>query len=175
MVLLPGCAALPEGRLGAAGVEFEMDARAAVRYRNNGGSTRIAWRHGSTIDDVLITGALGQGLARITRRGEQVQLVAADGKEYHSKDAESLTESVLGWRLPLAGLADWIRGRPSRDRPARVEDAEDGRIRVLWQDDWRIEYLSWNGAVPGRVTLQHEGPDGVVELRVIIDKWTSLP
>ena len=173
-VLLSGCAALPDLLPGTTLHEFELDGRAAVRYGGEGASTRIAWRHGAAVDDLLITGPLGQGIARIRRRGEDVQLTTADGREYRAGDAEALTESVLGWRLPLAGLPDWVRGRPARDRPARIERDEQGRIRELEQDQWRIEYQAWNGPLPSRMTLVREGARGTVERRMIIDQWKEL-
>ena len=54
-----------------------------------------------------------------------------------------LTEQLLGWRLPVSGLADWIEGRPVPQRFARIE--RDGeRIVLFEQDGWVIrlsEYL----------------------------------
>lgn len=166
---------LPEAPGGSAEVEFELEGRAAVRYGDEGGSTRIAWRHGASGDDMLITGPLGQGIARIVRRRDDVSLTTAEGKEYRAADAESLTESVLGWRLPLTGMPDWMRGRASAGRPALVERDEQGNARDIRQDQWRIEYLAWNGSLPSRMTLSHEGVRGRVELRIIIDQWKKAP
>ena len=173
--LLSGCASLPEILGGRADIEFELEGRAAVRYGEEGGSTRISWRHGASSDDVLITGPLGQGIARIVRRGGEASLTTAEGKEYRAGDAESLTESVLGWRLPLTGMPDWVRGRASVGRAAQVERDEIGQVKEVKQDDWRIEYLAWNDALPSRMTLSHEGARGRVELRIIIDQWKKAP
>ena len=52
-------------------------------------------------------------VARIVREGDAVQLTTAEGKEFRAADSESLTERVLGFRLPIEGLADWAQGRPS--------------------------------------------------------------
>ncbi len=174
-VIVAGCATLPEILGGSADIEFELEGRAAVRYGEEGGSTRIAWRHGASSDDMLITGPLGQGIARIVRRRGDVSLTTAEGKEYRAADAESLTESVLGWRLPLTGMPDWVRGRAAADRPARVERDEQGNARDIQQDQWRIEYLVWNGALPSRMTLSHDAARGRVELRIIIDQWKKAP
>ena len=168
-----GCATLPDTTSDAGQREFEVEGRAAIRYGTEAGSMRIAWRHGAESDDLLITGPLGQGIARITRRGQYVTLTTADAREHRASDAESLTETVLGWRLPLAGLPDWIRGRAVADRPSQVKRDDSGRVFVLEQDVWRIEYLAWNGLLPSRLTLAREAAGGAIELRLIIDEWKN--
>jgi outer membrane lipoprotein LolB len=170
---LAGCATLPDATPDAGQQDFEVEGRAAIRYGNEAGSTRIAWRHGTESDDMLITGPLGQGIARITRRGGEVTLTTADAREHRASDAESLTESVLGWRMPLTGLPDWIRGRPVAGRQSKLSRDDAGRLAKLEQDDWKIEYLAWNGDLPSRMTLAREGAAGPIELRLIIDQWKS--
>jgi len=82
-----------------------------VRYRDDAGSGNIAWRHGAHSDEMLLTTPFGQGIARLVRADDEFTLTTQDGREYRAGDAESLTEQVLGFRLPLRGLADWVRGR----------------------------------------------------------------
>lgn len=174
---LSGCASLVAVSIPDADLEFELQGRAALRYGDEGGSMRITWRHSGAADDLLITTPLGQGIARITRQDGLVRLVTADGKEYSAADAETLTESVLGWRLPLAGLPDWVRGRPAAGRPAQTRNDDNGRIAGIEQDAWRIAYTAWEGALPSRMTLNHEGAGGKVsvEIRLIIDQWKAVP
>lgn len=160
-----GCAELP--RTPDDGFEFELTARFVARYRDEAASGILAWRHRAGRDDVLLSSPFGQGLARIARDGEAVTLVAGDDKRYTAADAETLTEEVLGFRLPLRGLADWVRARPSTDAPAAAEYAQDGRLLSLEQHGWRIEYSNYEGARPTRLKLSYPG----LELRLAISEW----
>lgn len=175
VLLLASCASLPDLLPPNAAVDFELEGRVAVRYGADGGSTRIIWRHGFNADDVQINGPLGQGIARISSTDTLVVLRTAEGQEFRAADAESLTETVLGWRLPLTGLADWVRGRPVANRPARVERDAQGRPSEIFQDEWKIDYTAWNDAIPARINLVHEGAKGRVELRLVIDRWKAIP
>jgi len=74
---------------------------------------------------------------------------------------------VLGFRLPLRGLADWVRARPATDAPAQAEYAQDGRLLSLEQHGWRIEYLGYEGGRPTRLKLNYPG----LELRLAIGEW----
>jgi outer membrane lipoprotein LolB len=165
-LLLSACAALPESSAPAKG-GFELHGRVAVRYGSDGASGRISWRHAPESDDLLIASSLGQGVARIRRVGGEVELFA-DGKEHRAPDAESLTERVLGWRLPLSGLPDWVQGRPSPGRPAEVRRDASDRVVTLVQDDWKIEYQEFDGERPSRLRLTRPN----LEIRLIVDQWS---
>lgn len=168
-VCLWGCASLHESLVPLRGEDaFEASGRVAVRAGKEGSTGRFSWRHDALSDELLITSPFGQGVARINRRDGRVLLVTADSKEYVAPDAESLTEKVLGWRLPLAGLPDWIRGRVSAARPAETRRDERGRVVELAQDDWRVEFQEFEGALPSRIRLAR----GDLEIRLVIERWT---
>lgn len=168
--LLTGCASLPD-TLDAGPVKngFELVGRVAVRYGREGMNGRIVWRHGSNFDEMLITSVLGQGIARITRRRGSVELVTADQSRYKASEAESLTERILGWRLPLAGLPDWVQGRADPAYPARVARDARSRLRELEQNGWGIEYQEYEGARPLMLRMSRDN----IEIRLIVDEWTA--
>lgn len=155
-------ARLPDER-----VEFELTARFAARYGDEGASGQLAWRHDAARDEVLISSPFGQGLARVTRRDALVTLVTADDRRYSAADAETLTEEVLGFRLPLRGLADWVRARPMEGAPAQSTYDGDGRLASLEQQGWKIEYQEYAAGRPARLRLRYPG----LELRLAISAW----
>ncbi|MEO8717476.1 MAG: lipoprotein insertase outer membrane protein LolB [Burkholderiales bacterium] len=161
-----GCAGLTERAPGES-VEFELTARFAARYRDDAAAGQLAWRHDVARDEVLISSPFGQGLARVTRRDALVTLVTADDRRYSAADAETLTEEVLGFRLPLLGLADWVRARPAAGSPSQSTYAADGRLATLEQQGWRIDYLEYEAGRPARLRLRYPG----LELRLAISEW----
>ena len=168
-LLLAACAT-PSFTLPEQGAEFELSGRIAVKYRNEATTGNIAWRHGALSDELLLTSPLGQGIARIARAGSMVTLTMQDGRELRAADAESLTEQALGFRLPLAGLADWVRGRAAAKpalEPTRESRDAAGRLAELEQSGWKILYLEYAVALPSRLTLTYPG----LELRLAISEW----
>jgi len=167
--MLAACAT-PGFLFPAADAEFELAGRIAVRYRDDAGSGYIAWRHGARADEMLLTTPLGQGIARLVRSGDEIVLTTQDGREFKAADAESLTEQVLGFRVPLLGLADWVRGRPApapASAPTQQRSDAAGRLAELEQSGWRIEYLEYQDRLPSRLKLSFPG----VELRLAISEW----
>jgi outer membrane lipoprotein LolB len=161
-----GCAGLTERAPGQA-VEFELTARFAARYRDDAASGQLAWRHDAGRDEVLLSSPLGQGVARVTRGPEGATLVLSDDRRFSAPDAETLTEQVLGFRLPLRGLADWVRARPESGAPAQTEMGAQGRPASIEQRGWRIEYQAYEAGRPSRLRLTYPG----LELRLAISEW----
>jgi len=147
---LAGCA-----QLQTAGEQslFELNGRIAARYGQESFAGNVAWRHAERSDEMLLSTPLGQGVARIVREGDAIVLTTAEPKEYRAKDAESLTERVLGFRVPLEGLALWVRGQPAPDLEAR---------------GWKVEYLDRDPqGRPTRLRITYPG----IELRLAISEW----
>jgi outer membrane lipoprotein LolB len=165
--LLAACAALPEpSPLPPGG--FDLAGRVAIRHPKDTASGQIFWRHSEDADELLITSTLGQGIARINRERGEYRLVTGDNRLYRASDAESLTEQALGWRLPLAGLPDWVRGQASPGRPAETRRSASG-VLELRQDGWRIAYEEFREGRPFRLHLSRDD----LEIRLIVDRWTD--
>lgn len=165
LLILGACAQL-ETRV-PQDVEFDLSGRLAARYGSEAFSGNLAWRHARSADEMLITSPMGAGIARLVRDGNNIILSTAEPREYQASDAEALTEEVLGFRVPLAGLADWVRGRPSTESPATAQYAPDGRLLSLQQRGWNIEYLEYDGKLPSRMRLTYPN----IELRLAISQW----
>ena len=134
-------------------LDFELAGRIAARYGKESFTGNIAWRHAKAGDELLISTPTGQGVAQILRQGEAVLLKTAEPREYRAADAESLTARVLGFPVPLEGLADWVRGRPSPGLESR---------------GWKIEYQEYDEQRrPTRLRLTYQG----IELRLAISQW----
>ena len=152
LVLAAGCAPVeirpPQGAL-----DFELLGRIAARYGSDSFTGNVNWRHARGGDEMLISTPFGQGVARIVREGEAVELTTSDGKRHRANDAEDLTERVLGFRVPIVGLADWVRGRPSPELEGR---------------GWKVEYQERDEERrPTRMRLTYQG----IELRLAITQW----
>lgn len=165
-MLLSACAALAPPAEGD-GDSFELAGRVAVRYGKEAASGRVSWRHSASADDLVIATPLGQGIAEISRRGGEYMLQTSDGKRYTARDPETLTEEALGWRLPLEGLPEWVRGRALPNVPAETENG-GRRLATLRQLGWTIEYLEFGeNNLPRRLRLTRADLD----IRLVLETW----
>ena len=182
LFLLAGCASAPPAPPRPAQVQaasFALNGRIAVRYDGKHSSAGVHWQHDVQSDEILLLAPLGQTVARINRATKfdenqvplQVYTLDADNRHYAAPDAESLTEKVLGWRLPLAGLQYWVLGLPMPGEPFDGQHTQSGEWGVLHQDGWTIHYTRYAAqsadSLPLRMELKRQG----LEIRLLVDEW----
>jgi outer membrane lipoprotein LolB len=116
----------------------------------------------------------GQGVMRIERNAGGASVQTADGRIVHAADAEDLAQEVTGWRMPVDGLAHWVRGLAAPGAASEERDAR-GRLSILSQQDWRIEFAEYFDApadrLPRRIVLTR--PE--FELKLHVDAWERSP
>lgn len=175
LLLAAGCATLEPAatalRPAREAIEaFRIEGRIAVRRTGESFSAGIDWRHDAHSDEIVISGPLGQGLARLTSGGGTALLETADQKRYVAADLDGLSEQVFGTRLPVSGLGRWVLGRSAFGGVARLDEA--GRLAGLSEQGWAIEYLRYENeakdALPELLQARRED----VEVRLKIDSWS---
>jgi outer membrane lipoprotein LolB len=151
---------------------FELKGRLGVQADGKGYSASLIWQHNAEHDDIRIYSPLGGQLARIQKTADGIRLEDAQGQVSVGRDAESLTQTLLGWRLPLTGLADWALGRPANSAMASLTWDEAGHTLSLNEADWVIAYQQYQASpdtfLPHKLSLKNAR----VQLKLIVEKWT---
>lgn len=178
LFLLSGCAvspaertAMPAGQVQSDVINFTLSGRLGVRHREESFSGSLDWTASSDDDELLISGPLGQGVASMSRSSAGVIMTPAGKEPIRAASAEDLTESVLGFRLPLAGLRYWVQGRADPARLAEKMPGADGLIKQLRQDGWVIDYLQYRDNRPRKIHVTRDR--GELEIRLVIDEWLT--
>lgn len=155
------------------GDAFRLSGRIGVLHDGNSFSGSLRWRHDSETDEIFILSPLGQGVARINRSAEGVMLETAEGRIYRADDVETLTQEVLGWRLPARGLQYWVTGRAAPQMPAEGRISSDKLLLQLDQDGWHIDYSGYRTvqgtSLPAKMEMLAK--DSQLEVRLVIDQW----
>jgi outer membrane lipoprotein LolB len=154
---------------------FSFSGRISLREQDRHLSGSIRWTHEKAHDDILVLSPLGQGVMRIERNADGASLQTADGRIVHAADAEHLAQEVTGWRMPVDGLVHWVRGLAVPGASASEERDASGRLSILSQQDWRIEFAEYFDApddrLPRRIVLTR--PE--FELKLHVDAWERSP
>ncbi len=185
LLLLAGCAALPPQpkpvepaayqlhlqRLGKI-TSFGLDGRIGVLTQTKGFSGSMRWHHRPDGDNIGFYSPLGTQLGELNADADGVTLTTSQ-KSYKADDAETLTQQTLGWSLPLAGLPDWVLGKPTKGEAEILAWDEKGRIARLRQNGWDIEYPVYREAggfqLPGKIVLKSPKLD----LKLVIENWQT--
>jgi outer membrane lipoprotein LolB len=185
-LLLAACAALPSQQRPAepptyqphlqriSGINnFAIVGRIAVLTETKGFSGSMHWHHSAGSDDIAFYSPLGTQIGQLDADADGVTLTTSNQKTYRADDAETLTQQALGWSLPMAGLSDWVLGRPASGTAEILAWDEAGHIAHLRQNGWDIEYPSYQDIsglqLPGKVLLKSPKLD----LKLVVESWQT--
>lgn len=177
--LLSGCAATPvsseatpPGAQAPAlnGEAFALEGRLQVRDGERSAAVGLEWQHAEAQDEWLLTGPLGQGLARIESGPGGAVLQASDGRRYPAASVAALMQSLVGISAPLELLPRWVTARLHPDAEVRERDAQGRPARVVDQG-WTIEYTEYAGDGPAALPRRVDIHQGDTRLRLIVDAW----
>jgi outer membrane lipoprotein LolB len=153
---------------------FSLKGRLGVVTNPRGFSGGIEWQHEAINDNIDIFSPVGGKVANIAKNPGGVTLTSQNGHTIKANDAESLTETTLGWRLPLSGLSDWAIGRPTTSKIEASSWDEQGRLLTLKQDGWDISYENYtennSTFLPSKVVLKSEK----VNLKLLVENWAGV-
>lgn len=154
---------------------FHLEGRVSLKNEAQSFSGGMAWKHGPGGQELLLRTPLGQGVAELHGDAQGVVLRDSEGREHLAPDAEALVRQVLGVTLPLRGLARWVVAGVREDAPYQAEADAAGRLAVLNQDGWRIEFSRYSEvaghALPGKLIARRADD---LEIRLVVDQW-ELP
>ncbi len=176
LLFVTGCASVaipPPVLIRPAQIEnkpFVIAGRIVVKHKGERTSATVRWTHSPQRDEILLFAPLGKTVARIHKSVDGVTLDTPN-KHYAAPDVESLTQQVLGWSLPLAGLRYWVFAMPAPGSSFEMQSESNGQVNQLLQEQWSIHYLHYASSapdsLPSRITLLR----GELSIQLLIDEW----
>ncbi|CAG2139459.1 Outer-membrane lipoprotein LolB [Cupriavidus yeoncheonensis] len=150
-----------------------------VRYgRDEGVQGSFRWEEQGRNVRLDLLSPLGQTLAVVTATPSGATLDLPNKPPRNAPEVDSLLEDALGFALPVAGMRDWLHGRPSAGRPANATRDAQGRLATLAQDGWSVRYVAWQDAPasaqttaarPRRIDLERDRGPTPLSVKLVID------
>ncbi|MEN8258984.1 MAG: lipoprotein insertase outer membrane protein LolB [Pseudomonadota bacterium] len=181
LVWLSGCATLvPEPvaglsdeqrRLLYAFNDWRVQGRIAVRADDESWQASLDWRHQPDVETLRLSGPLGQGGVDVQMSDAFIRITQADGTTEVSSRPEELLAERIGFPVPLGALRYWVVGVPAPDRHASLEYDEAGRLRMIRQMGWAVEYERYmtvgDKVLPQKLVVRKGG----IMLKLVVDQW----
>ena len=137
----------------------------------NSGSGDLEWQHDGDRYTFKLRAPTGRTW-RLTGDSREAVLEGVDAQPIRGTDPERLLRERLGWDVPVADLADWVRGVRSPRKPAQVVYDALSLPAQVDQDGWKVEYRDWYAdltpPMPHRVFASH----GDARVKMSIDHWS---
>lgn len=145
---------------------WSLQGRMSLTGADDSWSADVFWQHEPELEQIRLSGPLGQGAVSIRLEDGFVAIARGDQAVETSDQPELFIRQQLGLNVPVQSLRYWVLGLPSPDQ--NFEDSLTG----FSQGGWLIEYLQMQEvqgySVPHKIFVKN--PD--VKLKLIIDQWT---
>ena len=152
---------------------FSLKGRLGVVTQKQGFSGSIEWQHQASADNIDVYSPVGGKVANIAKNTSGVTFTDQKGHRIEANNAEELTDTKLGFRLPLTGLSDWAIGRPTTSKIETASWDAQGRLTLLKQDGWDISFENYvksnDNFLPSKIVLKSEK----VNLKLLVEKWLN--
>jgi outer membrane lipoprotein LolB len=150
---------------------WDLSGRISVRTPADAVNGSLSWNQEGDYLKLGFRGPLGVGGFRLSGDDHRMLFEDSRGEQVVLDDPGSVLAVQLGWEVPLASLAYWVRALPDPGMPSEQSFEPSGRLSQLDQDGWSIHYeryvLTGPAAMPGRVTIEGNG----VRIRLVVDNW----
>jgi len=157
----------------AAHPDWGLSGRIAISDGKDGGSGRIDWQQHGPDYDIRLSAPVTRQSWRLVKEGDRIRLEGLKGGTLEGTDAQALLYQALGWQVPIDALAAWARGARASNKDAQLQFGADGLPAVLVEDDWSVEYRSWdtNGDAPRPSKVF--AAQGKATVRLVVDRWNT--
>jgi outer membrane lipoprotein LolB len=143
----------------------------AAKSHGKGWSASMNWtQRGQGNYQIRLSGPFGGGALLITKNGGLITL-REGSKSVSSSNASTLMKQQTGVSLPVTSLYYWVRGIPAPGAVSSMKRDQYGRLMVLHQSGYTIEYNQYTAAgkavLPSHIKLQGNG----VFMKLVIRTW----
>jgi len=141
---------------------------------HHGGSGSLTWVQDGDHFSFTVRAPITGRSFRLVGGPDGAVLEGLDQGTVRGPDAQALLARVLGWRVPIKPLHDWVRGLRAGGAAsdATLRFGANGLPSLLTQDGWTVEYRDWftdiTPALPRKVYAAH----GDYHVRLSISSWT---
>lgn len=153
---------------------WQLWSKAGVNTAKESGTVSLQWTQEGDNYSIEIVAPMGKGRWQITGNSDTVILENSHGEKYIGENPQQLFKKNSGLDVPINNLFYWIKGIPAPQELERADYDGDGRLQVLHQSGWNIEYRRYASVdgyyMPIKVFAKSEQKK--FEFRLSIKRWS---
>ncbi|MGB0135217.1 lipoprotein insertase outer membrane protein LolB, partial [Dokdonella sp.] len=150
--------------------DWSLKGRLALSGPGDSGSGSLDWQQ-EGVDYVFTMHAPVTGKTwTLSGNGDYAELAGLQAQPVTARDASTLLERELGWKVPVVELAHWVRGLRAPGA-AEIIFRPDGLPAEFRQDGWLIEYREYDETRDPPLPRRIFASNGEYKVRLAIQRW----
>lgn len=152
--------------------DWSLQGRMAISGPEDSGSGSLDWtQHGETFRFALSAPVSGKTWT-LSGDSQRAELTGLRAQSVVGTSAAEILGQELGWKLPIAELAYWVRGIRAPGK-ADVVFATNGLPVEIHQSGWTIEFRDFESAHDPVLPRRIFANNGEYKVRLVIQRWSK--
>lgn len=186
LVFLGGCAGVPRTPAGGGDraawqvrreallglTQWTMQARAGAGGLF-GWSGSLHWEQRGEHFDIRVPGPLGVGGLQVVGTPGHL-LIHKGGETYVTSHPDEFFRDRLRLTFPVSGLRYWALGVPEPGLPAQVAVDAQGRVTLLRQAGWTLEYEEYRQVGDYQLPVRFSGTRKDTRIKLAVQHWSGV-
>lgn len=151
--------------------QWVITARIAVSDGKDSGSGQMEWHQDDESYEFHFRAPVTGKTWRLYGDANSAVLEGAGNTPFRGGNAEQLLQEKLGWHVPMAQLAAWVRALRAPGSRAELSYNEQNLPAVLKQAGWKVEYKDYftdrTPALPRKVFASKKN----YRVKMVIQEW----
>ena len=149
---------------------WHISGRVGLYDGRRGGSLGFSWQAEGDAHRIHLRTTAGGRQWRLWFAPQGARLKGSDVGQLAGATPDPLVEQAVGWPIPVAALAWWIRGLvPPGGGDVRF--ADDGTLQGVTGADWTLEYQRFEQIDARLLPTRLEAHSGDYRVRIVIGEW----
>ncbi len=159
-------------RLLATRPSWSLSGRLAISSPNDAGSGSLDWQQDADAFMFRVSAPVTGKTWTLRGDADAVELAGLRAEAVRGDDASALLERELGWTVPVAQLANWVRATRAPGR-AELRFRPDGLPAELVQDGWTVEYRDYVAGTEPAMPRRIFASKGGYQVRLVVQQWQA--
>ncbi len=151
---------------------WTLTAHIGVSDGKDGGSGELVWKQNGDTYEFTVHAPVTGKTWKLSGDATHATLEGADPQPATDTSPERLLKQRLGWDVPLAQLADWVRGLRAKGSAPKTIYGAQNLPAVIEQDGWKVEYREWYTDRAPPLPKKVFATRGNSRVRVSIEDWS---
>ncbi len=151
---------------------WSVSGRLSLSDGERGGQLAFDWQADGDRHDVRLRTVMGGSQWRLRFEPGFAHLVGSDVGELVGNHPDDLTSQAIGWPVPVADLAWWIRGLvPPEADFASLRFADDGTLAEAANPPWRLAFQRFAMEADALMPSRLQADSTPYRVRIALRNW----
>lgn len=150
--------------------EWALKGRLAISGPSDSGSGSLDWVQRGEWFRFTVSAPVSGKTWTLTGDATHAELTGLGDRTHDATDAASLLARELGWTVPVAELAYWVRGVRAPG-PAEMVFGSNGLPSEFVQSGWKIEYRDYEVGQEPVMPRRIFASKGDYKVRLVVQQW----